>query len=182
MPILYMQEELISDEKGTPVELIYRNVNSHFEKNFYRKEEVIGKKASEIFPESMPEFLHFIQIALAENKAITFPYYFRKIDAFYDIVLRGNPHNKMIDVFCLDSTELLRAQQKLSTINNKLAMSLDVANIVRWIWDLTSRTILCDINKPIELSTQGKGIAEEQLAVPDIQYFSKIFKEDRKRV
>ena len=65
MPILYMQEELITDEKGTPVELIYRNVNSHFEKNFYRKEEVIGKKASEIFPESMPEFLHFIQIALA---------------------------------------------------------------------------------------------------------------------
>ena len=161
---------------------IYRNVNSHFEKNFYRKEEVIGKKASEIFPESMPEFLHFIQIALAENKAITFPYYFRKIDAFYDIVLRGNPHNKMIDVFCLDSTELHRAQQKLSTINNKLAMSLDVANIVPWKWDLTSRTILCDINKPIELSTQGKGIAEEQLAVPDIQYFSKIFKEDRKRV
>jgi signal transduction histidine kinase/CheY-like chemotaxis protein len=143
---------------------------------------VIGKKASEIFPESMPEFLHFIQIALAENKAITFPYYFRKIDAFYDIVLRGNPHNKMIDVFCLDSTELHRAQQKLSTINNKLAMSLDVANIVPWKWDLTSRTILCDINKPIELSTQGKGIAEEQLAVPDIQYFSKIFKEDRKRV
>ena len=177
-----MQEELITDEKGTPVELIYRNVNSHFEKNFYRKEEVIGKKASEIFPESMPEFLHFIQIALAENKAITFPYYFRKIDAFYDIVLRGNPHNKMIDVFCLDSTELHRAQQKLSTINNKLAMSLDVANIVPWKWDLTSRTILCDINKPIELSTQGKGIAEEQLAVPDIQYFSKIFKEDRKRV
>lgn len=130
----------------------------------------------------MPEFLHFIQIALAENKAITFPYYFRKIDAFYDIVLRGNPHNKMIDVFCLDSTELHRAQQELSTINNKLAMSLDVANIVPWKWDLTSRTILCDINKPIELSTQGKGIAEEQLAVPDIQYFSKIFKEDRKRV
>lgn len=130
----------------------------------------------------MPEFLHFIQIALAENKAITFPYYFRKIDTFYDIVLRGNPHNKMIDVFCLDSTELHRAQQKLSTINNKLAMSLDVANIVPWKWDLTSRTILCDINKPIELSTQGKGIAEEQLAVPDIQYFSKIFKEDRKRV
>ena len=88
----------------------------------------------------------------------------------------------MIDVFCLDSTELHRAQQKLSTINNKLAMSLDVANIVPWKWDLTSRTILCDINKPIELSTQGKGIAEEQLAVPDIQYFSKIFKEDRKRV
>ena len=88
----------------------------------------------------------------------------------------------MIDVFCLDSTELHRAQQKLSTINNKLAMSLDVANIVPWKWDLQSKTILCDINKPIELSTQGKDINEDQLAVPDNQYFSKIFKEARKRV
>ena len=182
MPILYMQEEVITDKNGTPIELIYRNVNAHFEKNFFRKEEVVGKKASEIFPESMSEFLHFTQIALSENKVITFPYYFKKIDTFYDIVLKANPQNKMIDVFCLDSTELHRAQQKLSTINNKLAMSLDVANIVPWKWDLQSKTILCDINRPIELSTQGKNIAEEQLSVPDNLYFSKIFKEDRKRV
>ena len=45
-----------------------------------------------------------------------------------------------------------------------------------------AKTILCDINKPIELSTQGKDINEDQLAVPDNQYFSKIFKEDRKTV
>lgn len=92
MPILYMQEELIMNEEGTPIELIYRNVNSHFEKNFFRKEDVIGKKASELFPESMPEFLHFTKISLTENKAITFPYYFKQIDAFYDIVLKGTHH------------------------------------------------------------------------------------------
>lgn len=182
MPILYMQEELITDKRGMPVELIYRKVNTHFEKNFFPKEEVIGKKASEIFPESMPEFLHFIKKALDENKAITFPYYFKKIDTFYDVILKGTQHNNIIDVFCLDCTELHKAQQKLSTINSKLSMSLDVANIVPWKWDLRSHTILCDINKPIELSTFGKDVSEEQLAVPDNQYFAKIFKEDRIRV
>ncbi|WP_294480348.1 ATP-binding protein [uncultured Bacteroides sp.] len=182
MPLLYMQEELVTDSNGTPMELIFRNVNSHFEKNFFTKEQVIGKKASEIFPDSMPEFLHFSKIAIAENKAITFPYYFKKIDTFYDIVLKGTKHNNLIDVFCLDSTQLHKAQQKLSSINNKLAMSLDVANIIPWKWDLQSKTILCDINKPIELITQGKDINEEQLAVPDKQYFAKIFKKDRKRV
>ena len=130
----------------------------------------------------MPEFLYFIKKALDENKAITFPYYFKKIDTFYDVILKGTQHSNIIDVFCLDSTELHRAQQKLSTINNKLSMSLEVANIVPWKWDLRSRTILCDINKPIELSTFGKDVSEEQLAVPDRQYFSKIFKEDRTRV
>lgn len=182
MPILYMQEELIMNEEGTPIELVYRNVNAHFEKSFFRKEDVVGKKASEIFPESMPEFLHFTKMSLAENKAITFPYYFKQIDTFYDVVLKGTHHNNIVDIFCLDSTELHKAQQKLSATNNKLAMALDVANIVPWKWDLRSKTILCDINRPIELSTNDKNVNEEQLAVPDSQYFSKIFKEDRKRV
>ena len=182
MPLLYMQEELVTDENGTPVELIYRNVNSEFEKHFYRKEEVVGKKGSEIFPESMAEFLHFTKIALTENRAITFPYYFKAIDTFYDVILKGTNQGNMIDVFCLNSTELHKAQQKLSATNNKLAMALDVANIVPWKWDLLSKTILCDINKPIELSTNGKDVEEEQLAVPDSQYFAKIFKEDRQRV
>lgn len=182
MPILYMQEELIMNEEGTPIELVYRNVNAHFEKSFFRKEDVVGKKASEIFPESMPEFLHFTKMSLAENKAIAFPYYFKQIDTFYDVVLKGTHHNNIVDIFCLDSTELHKAQQKLSATNNKLAMALDVANIVPWKWDLRSKTILCDINRPIELSTNDKDVNEEQLAVPDSQYFSKIFKEDRKRV
>lgn len=182
MPILYMQEELVTDKNGNPIELIYRNVNSEFEKHFYRKEEVIGRKGSEIFPESMPEFLHFTKMALTEKRAITFPYYFKAIDTFYDVVLKGTHQGNMIDIFCLDSTELHKAQQKLSATNSKLAMALDVANIVPWKWDLKSKTILCDINKPIELSTDEQEVEDSQLSVPDSQYFSKIFKEDRERV
>ena len=182
MPILYMQEELVTDKNGNPIELIYRNVNSEFEKHFYRKEEVIGIKGSEIFPESMPEFLHFTKMALTEKRAITFPYYFKAIDTFYDVVLKGTHQGKMIDIFCLNSTELHKAQQKLSATNSKLAMALDVANIVPWKWDLKSKTILCDINRPIELSTDEQEVEDSQLSVPDSQYFSKIFKEDRERV
>ena len=182
MPILYMQEELVTDKNGNPIELIYRNVNSEFEKHFYRKEEVIGRKGSEIFPESMPEFLHFTKMALTEKRAITFPYYFKAIDTFYDVVLKGTHQGNMIDIFCLNSTELHKAQQKLSATNSKLAMALDVANIVPWMWDLKSKTILCDINRPIELSTDEQEVEDSQLSVPDSQYFSKIFKEDRERV
>ena len=182
MPILYMQEELVTDKNGNPIELIYRNVNSEFEKYFYRKEEVIGRKGSEIFPESMPEFLHFTKMALTEKRAITFPYYFKAIDTFYDVVLKGTHQGNMIDIFCLNSTELHKAQQKLSATNSKLAMALDVANIVPWKWDLKSKTILCDINRPIELSTDEQEVEDSQLSVPDSQYFSKIFKEDRERV
>ena len=182
MPILYMQEKLITNEQGIGIDLIYLNVNPHFEQNFFRREDAVGKKASEMFPESLPEFLHFIQMSLKENRVVTFPYYFKKINRFYDIVLKGTHQNNVVDIFCLDSTELHLAQQKLTATNHKLSMALDVANIIPWKWDLLSKTILCDINKPIELSSPGNSVNDEQLAVPDTQYFSKIFKEDRKRV
>lgn len=57
-------------------------------------------------------------------------------------------------------------------------MSLDVANIVPWKWDLEKGTMLCDVNRPVELSHDDSMMNEEQLSVPDYQYFAKICKED----
>ncbi|MCD8251499.1 MAG: ATP-binding protein [Phocaeicola dorei] len=182
MPIVYIQEELVMDENGVPVDLICRNVNAHFENHLMGRDKVIGRKASETFPESKNDFLHFIHLALKEHRAIIFPYYFKAIDAFYDVVLKCTHHDKVVDIFCLDGTELHKAQQKLNATNKKLAMALNIANIVPWKWDLQSKTILCDINRPIELSMGENSVKEEHLAVPDSQYFSKIYKEDRKRV
>lgn len=182
MPIFYIQMEVMKDKNGNPVDFIYRNVNAHFEKNVMRKENIIGKKESEVHVESLPELRHFSSISLKEKRAVTYPFYYKKYDLFYNVVLRCSHRNNIIDIFCLNNTELHKAQQKLSITNNKLSMALDVANIVPWRWDLANKTILCDINKPIELSTSGNDIKEEQLCVPDSQYFSKIHKEDRKRV
>lgn len=182
MPILYMQEKVILNQSGEAVDTEYYNVNAYFEKNFFKKDEIIGKRGSEVFPESIPDFMHFIRIALKEKRVITFPYYFKKIHTFYNIVLKESHRPGMIDIFCIDSTELHQAQQQLSSINHKLALALEVADIVPWKWDLQSKTILCDINKPIELSTRGNYVKEDQLSVPDAQYFSKIYKADRSRV
>lgn len=182
MPILYMRQKLVTDEDGLIADTVFLNVNVRFEKDFFPKEEVINRKSSEVFAGSTSEFLKFINIALKENKAIAFPWYFKQSGKFYDAVVTGTPQSNVVDVFCLDSTELHKAQQKLSVTNAKLSMALDVANIVPWKWDLLNHTILCDINKPIELSAYGEDVNEEQLAVPDTQYFAKIFKEDRERV
>ena len=182
MPIFYIQMEVVKDKDGNPVDFIYKNVNTYYENIIAPKESVVGKKESELYPETLSELLHFSNIAIKENKAVKFPLYIKKQNLFYNVVLRGSHRNNIIDIFCLDNTELHKAQQKLSVTNNKLSMALDVANIVPWRWDLNEKTILCDINKPIELSSENKDIKEELLAVPDSQYFSKIHKEDRERV
>ena len=103
-------------------------------------------------------------------------------NTFYDVVINASEDGRFVDVFCVDSTELHRAQMQLSSTNRKLSMALEVANIVPWKWDLRAHQILCDVNKPIELSGEDKGIKEEQLSVPDTQYFAKIFPEDLEKV
>lgn len=182
MPILYIKEQVIWDKEGNIIDTIYRDVNRHFERCFYEKDKVIGNKASELFPESLPEFTHFISLALKEKKSITFPYYFKAIDTFYDIVLNCSNEPDTVDVFCLNSTELHNAQQMLSATNQKLSMALEVANIVPWKWNLKDHTILCDLNRPVVMAAMPGEISEEQLSVSDEQYFAKIIKEDRERV
>lgn len=182
MPILYIKEQVIWNKEGNITDTIYRDVNRHFERCFYKKDKVIGKKASELFPESLPEFTHFISLALKEKKSITFPYYFKAIDTFYDIVLNCSNEPDTVDVFCLNSTELHNAQQMLSATNQKLSMALEVANIVPWKWNLKDHTILCDLNRPVVMAAMPGEISEEQLSVSDEQYFAKIIKEDRERV
>ena len=113
---------------------------------------------------------------------MTFPYYYKKIDIFYDVVVNVTEDGHGVDIFCVDSTELHPAQKQLGLTNQKLSMALDVANIVPWKWDLQAHTILCDVNRPIELSREETEVDEEQLFVPDWQYFSKIHKEDLEKV
>lgn len=181
MPILYMLEELIKDENGRIVNIRYADVNNRFEDKFFKRNEIIGKLGTEVFPESIPQFLHFMNIALKEKRSITFSYYYKEIDTFYDILVNLNGDERFMDVFCIDSTELHHTQELLRSINHKLSMALDVANIVPWKWDLRNHTILCDVNKPIELSDNNE-ISDEQLSVPDSQYFAKIYKEDLPKV
>ena len=182
MPILYMKEQVIWDKEGNIADSIYMDVNRYFERCFLPKSEVIGKRASEIFPESLPEFTHFMELTLKEKKSITFPYYFKTVNIFYDVVLNCSTEPDTVDVFCMDSTELHNAQQMLSATNHKLSMALEVANIVPWKWNLKDHTILCDLNRPIVMAAMPGSISEDQLSVSDEQYFAKIIKEDRPRV
>lgn len=182
MPILYISEELIKNEEGKIIDTKCTDVNKHFEEKFFKRKDIIGRRGSEMFPDSMPQFLHFMNIALQEKRSITFSYYYKDIDIFYDIVVNANGNGRFMDVFCLDSTELHNTQKQLRSINHKLSMALEVANIVPWKWNIQNHTILCDVNKPIELSNANVEINEEQFSVDDSQYFSKIYKEDLPKV
>lgn len=112
MPILYMQERVVFDAQGTAIDTVYVDVNAHFERSFYPLDEVAGKSGSTVFPESMPQFMPIIDIVLKEKRSVTFPYYHKPVNIFYEVVICPSYQQDTVDIFCIDSTALHDAQKR----------------------------------------------------------------------
>lgn len=73
-------------------------------------------------------------------------------------------------------------QRLLRTVNCKLSLSLDVANIIPWRWDLHKHLIFCDVKHPdMELKVEHP-VLEKQFKVSEEKYFNNIRKSDRDRL
>ncbi len=183
MPIAYMKGTLVRDASGEVSDVEISLMNGKFSRSFdgegSRKG---GLLCSALFGSDFRVFLRFAQLTESGRKAITYSQYFSVVDKYLDVVITLAARPGCIDVYCIDATDLHRTQLKLNDTNRKLAMALDVADIVPWNWNLSEHKILCDVNRPLELSTDDTAEAESKLAVPEEQYFSKIHRDDRPRV
>lgn len=182
MPVAYAKAELVFNASGEIVDMEIRRMNGRFMMIFMASQATGNYKGSELLDSDFAITLRFAELAHIEKKIITYTQYFAKPNLYLNVVVTPATQKEHIDIYCVDATELYHTQQKLYDTNNKLAMALDVANIVPWNWNLKEHKILCDVNRPIELSDTGQDISEEKLSVPDTQYFSKILKEDKERV
>ncbi|MEG1954649.1 MAG: ATP-binding protein [Mucinivorans sp.] len=179
MPVAYIKKQLIYDDKGVIVDYLVTNVNPCFERYFIvGSDSPVGLHGTD--SPSFREFVNLYKIAITENKEITAQYYHQANSHYYSMVIAPSKISGFMDVFYVDNNELATTQQMLSTLNHKLAMALDVANITPWRWDLESQTITCDINKAT--GTISDDPSEEHLTVPYREYFSKICKRDLPRV
>ena len=141
---------------------------------------MVGKKGSELRGSRYDEFVVLYKKMFIEKKSFTFEYYYSATQKYYEIINIASTEKGMVDIFCVDVTDLRKTKSMLESVNYKLSMALDVANITPWRWDLERHTVLCDVNRPIELKHCTDN--EDSLAVPEEQYFSKIHKDDRERV
>lgn len=181
MPVVYMKLQSQKDSGGEIADYRIMEVNPCFVKHFEAGKRCVNRMLSETFPDQFSEWSELYRLVLRDKRELLFQYYHKQTNEHFSVIAAPSAQDGDVDVFWMDNTELAHIQQLLQKVNGKLAMVLDVANIVPWRWDLEKGTILCDINRPIELRGQQKA-DEEHLAVPDHQYFAKICREDRERV
>ena len=181
MPICYMKQRVIFGPDGAPVDYIIKDINPEFEVRLGTKELFVGKKGSEVHDRQLLQYLNVCNLVLGQNKKVSTQYYFESADRYFSVMIISASEQDCVDLFMVDTSELFKAQQLLRTVNKKLSMSLDVANVTPWKWDLEKKTILCDVSREANLGISDLS-DENQLSVPEADYFSKIFKSDRKKV
>lgn len=182
MPVAYMKAKLLRNAAGEVVDMEINRMNERFMTNFLRGHESSSYGADDIFGADLTFIFRLVDQADSGKRAITYTQYFSKQDFYQNVVVTPAMQEGYVDAYYVDVTELHYAQQKLDDTNHKLAMALNVANIIPWNWNLSEHKILCDVNRLVELSGIDHSIHEEKLSVPDTQYFSKIYKDDRRRV
>ncbi len=182
MPIGYIRSRVIKNEQGDVCDYQYLRLNPAFRQLMLPKEEAnLTDFTWRLDPMRRQEYIWHLDTVCKKQKKISSQYFHKETQRTFTILYTPSETDDIVDMFCVDNSELAQAQQLLRTVNHKLTMALDVANLVPWKWDLANRTILCDVNRPLELADSTPN-AEEQLSVPDKEYFSKIYKEDRERV
>ena len=181
MPIAYFKHRLLKDEKGNVTGYVVEDANALYSNSLLGQRNPVGSQGNSSDP-GFEEYLKMYQEVLRCNKPYSFEYHLKANNSYYEFKVTPASEPDVVDVYAIETTKLHNTQALVESINHKLAMALDVANIVPWKWDLVRHTILCDVKRPLEIQSEEPQNVEEALSVPERDYFSKIHKDDRQRV
>lgn len=139
----FMYCRIETDSKGEPVDWTYLDVNHAFEKIIgLRKNQVIGKKVTDFFPEEPkePYFRVYGQVALSGEPAI-FEAYGKSIGKWLNVSVYSPRKGYFVSIF-EDITERKNAEENLKEIGSYLNNLLNYANAPIIVWDPEFRITL----------------------------------------
>lgn len=176
MPVAYLKQQALLGKDGQVEDYRIVEVNACFEKYFIPGEKVVGKKIGDLLKVNPEQYMHFCRMTLQTRREIVFQYYYPEGDRNYNVIVAPSQNRDQLEVFCLDVTDLVRAQQELHTANHKLAMALEVADIVPWKYDVGKGMIYFDASQ-----SEGFEVPEEG-ALSIEAYMERIHEEEVAKV
>ncbi len=184
MPIIYMKGKLVLDKDNQVEDFLIVRYNAFFEKTFGKIKDWTNQPGSAMNPgKFLGNDAHLFTVVHTTQKPVTVQRYFELIDMHMSIIIAPSLDEGYVELFCADNTELANMQQTLHSVNHKLTMALEIANMNPWKWDLKSHTILCDVNRPIEESMEEGELKDDSyFTIPERFYFSNIHPDDKERI
>lgn len=186
MPVPYAKARIQYSPQMEVTNIVYSIYNKAFDE-LLKKNGAKGKSYI-LFPN------HFIAQKTTEmlmtNEPVSFLYHFPDTDSYYVFTLcivESKKKNSIdlvdsIDIFAIDITERQKNQQELREISQRLDLTIGIANIIPWEWDMKTDIMYfksTDLFKRYEVSKEINPEKEHWSALPTADYMRMMVNEDK---
>ncbi len=116
--------------------------------------------------------------------SLRFTYYFAKTDSYYEFLVCQALNGDEVDFFGIDITARVKLEHSLKETSKTLEMTLNVAHIIPWKWDMKRHVIACEANNAISHIDIPKRSESTMFThvIDEGEYFKRIHPDDRDRV
>ncbi len=185
MPIAYTEATVIYDRKGKVEDIKYRNGNTAFQKLL--QDNRLPDTPHSLFNSDYISTI--VEGIVRKGKPVRFNYYFKQTDKYYEFLisladLRDNDRMSNVNVFAIDVTDKSKAENDLREFARKLDLTLNVARIIPWRWDLVSGKISCEMQRMLTHNSFDANNTTPQIIniIDEEDYFSHIHPDDLQKI
>ncbi len=179
LPVNYFIGKVNYNEDGVPVEVQTTPGN---QKAIELWEKHAGEcRCEPLFDEA--EMLKAVARLSDNGKGVVYTEHFEKTDSYYEVNIHRGFDADTLEIFCFNITKRIKSEQDLKYTSVMLEMTLDLAKIVPWHWNLETKKIELKYNEALRrinknlISSNGK-----DLIIPEDLLFSILHPEDLEKV
>ncbi|WP_302314136.1 sensor histidine kinase, partial [uncultured Muribaculum sp.] len=183
MPVGFSQAKVVRGNDGNVVDIEYHGGNAMFRELL--KKNALPGKPDKLFDADF--IAKIVDRLLHRRRSVRFSYNFPYTDATYEFLISiGSEVNKVVDdvnVFAVDITEKCNAERDLREFAHKLDVTMNVAHIIPWRWDIRKHKIMCEAMRMLRRSHYNvTAMAEDVRVINEEDYLSCIHPDDMERV
>jgi len=183
MPVGFSQAKVVRGNDGNVVDIEYHGGNAMFRELLKRN--ALQGKPDKLFDADF--IAKIVERLLHRRRSVRFSYNFPYTDVTYEFLISiGNEVNKVVEdvnVFAVDITEKCNAERDLQEFAHKLDVTMNVAHIIPWRWDIHKHKIMCEAMRMLRRSHYNvTAMAEDVRVINEEDYLSCIHPDDMERV
>ncbi len=183
MPVGFSQAKVVRGNDGNVVDIEYHGGNAMFRELL--KKNALPGKPDKLFDADF--IAKIVDRLLHRRRSVRFSYNFPYTDVTYEFLISiGNEVNKVVEdvnVFAVDITEKCNAERDLQEFAHKLDVTMNVAHIIPWRWDIHKHKIMCEAMRMLRRSHYNvTAMAEDVRVINEEDYLSCIHPDDMERV
>ena len=180
MPISFLKGKIKLDSTGKAVGIDF--ISGNKETNELVAKNTDTGDCNKLFDNAY--ILGLVGNLLETNKNIRFTYYFAQTDTYYDFHLCQTLKGAEVECFGMDITDKVKSEKSLKEITQSLEMTLAVAHIIPWKWDMKKHIIACEANRVMQHMNLPR-LSESTVCthiIDENEYFKRIHPEDLDKV